>query len=132
VFARRTRTGRFERAKQRLGITLNQGPLVAHADSDAEWQYVLRQASELDDHGNEFGDNQALVEAIGVYRRALTLAPRGPQPLDWATTQNNLGTALVTLGARESGTARLEEAVAAYRAALEEWTRDRVPHGKRP
>ena len=32
----------------------------------------------------------------------------------------NLGLALQTLGARESGTARLEEAVAAYRAALEE------------
>jgi hypothetical protein len=31
------------------------------------------------------------------------------------------------LGARESGTARLEEAVSAYRAALEERTRDRVP-----
>jgi tetratricopeptide (TPR) repeat protein len=30
------------------------------------------------------------------------------------------------LGERESGTARLEEAVAAYRAALEERTRDRV------
>jgi tetratricopeptide (TPR) repeat protein len=28
---------------------------------------------------------------------------------------------------RESGTARLEEAVAAYRAALEEMTRERVP-----
>jgi hypothetical protein len=28
---------------------------------------------------------------------------------------------------RESGTARLEEAVAAYRAALEETTRERVP-----
>jgi tetratricopeptide (TPR) repeat protein len=42
-------------------------------------------------------------------------------------TQNNLGTALQTLGERESGTARLEEAVAAYRAALEEYTRDRVP-----
>ena len=39
-------------------------------------------------------------------------------PLDWATTQNNLGTALQTLGERESGTARLEEAVEAYRAAL--------------
>jgi tetratricopeptide (TPR) repeat protein len=48
-------------------------------------------------------------------------------PLDWAMTQNNLGTALQTLGERESGTARLEEAVAAYRAALEEYTRDRVP-----
>ena len=40
-------------------------------------------------------------------------------PLDWATTQNNLGNALATLGERESGTARLEEAVAAYREALE-------------
>ena len=48
-------------------------------------------------------------------------------PLQWATTQNNLGTALSSLGERESGTARLEEAVAAYRAALKEWTRERVP-----
>ena len=39
----------------------------------------------------------------------------------------NLGNALSILGGRESGTARLEEAVAAYRAALEERTRDRVP-----
>ena len=42
-------------------------------------------------------------------------------------TQNNLGSALPTLGERESGTARLEEAVAAYRAALQERTRERVP-----
>ncbi len=48
-------------------------------------------------------------------------------PLDWATTQNNLGNALQTLGERESGTARLEEAVEAYRAALQELTRERVP-----
>ena len=48
-------------------------------------------------------------------------------PLDWARTQNNLGNALWTLGERESGTARLEEAVAAYRAALQERTRERVP-----
>jgi hypothetical protein len=42
-------------------------------------------------------------------------------------TQNNLGNALSTLGKRESGTARLKEAVDAYRAALEERTRERVP-----
>ena len=42
-------------------------------------------------------------------------------------TQNNLGNALSTLGARESGTTRLEEAVVAYRAALGERMRDRVP-----
>lgn len=48
-------------------------------------------------------------------------------PLDWATTQTSLGLALLRQGAREAGTARLEEAVAAYRAALEEFTRERVP-----
>jgi hypothetical protein len=48
-------------------------------------------------------------------------------PLDWAMTQMNLGNALMSLGERESGTTQLEEAVAAYRAALEERTHDRVP-----
>ena len=38
-----------------------------------------------------------------------------------------LGAALWTLGQRESGTARLEEAVATYRAALTEHTQERVP-----
>ena len=42
-------------------------------------------------------------------------------------TQNNLGNALRILGERESGTARLEEAVADYREALQEWTRARMP-----
>lgn len=48
-------------------------------------------------------------------------------PLDWAATQNNLGNALQALGQREPGTGRLEDAVAAYCAALEERTRERVP-----
>ena len=47
-------------------------------------------------------------------------------------TQNNLGNALRALGDRESGTARLEEAVAAWNACLEvttsvwppEWIRE--------
>jgi tetratricopeptide (TPR) repeat protein len=45
----------------------------------------------------------------------------------WARTQYNLGNALTTLGERESGTAHLEEAVAALDAALQELTRDRTP-----
>jgi exonuclease VII small subunit len=39
----------------------------------------------------------------------------------------NLGNALERFGERESGTARLEEAVAAYREALQEYTRARAP-----
>ena len=64
---------------------------------------------------------------MAAYRAALEERTRERVPLEWARTQNNLGFALWTLGERESGTARLEEAVAAYRAALEEWTRERVP-----
>jgi len=64
---------------------------------------------------------------VAAYRAALEEWTRDRVPLDWAMTQMNLGTALQTLGERESGTARLQEAVAAYRAALEERTRERVP-----
>jgi hypothetical protein len=42
-------------------------------------------------------------------------------------TQNNLGIALGMLGVREAGTARLEEAVDAYRAALTEYTFEQTP-----
>ena len=80
---------------------------IVARDPAAAWAYRLREASALNDHGNEFGDNQALRDAIAVYRAALLLTPRAERPLDWAMTQNNLGTALRTLGQRESGTARL-------------------------
>ena len=53
--------------------------------------------------------------------------PRERVPLNWAMAQNNLGHALETLGRREAGTARLNEAIAAYREALKERTRERVP-----
>jgi tetratricopeptide (TPR) repeat protein len=42
-------------------------------------------------------------------------------------TQDNLGTALATIGKRASDTSRLEEAIDAYRAALEVRTRELVP-----
>ncbi|EGV27601.1 hypothetical protein ThidrDRAFT_4583 [Thiorhodococcus drewsii AZ1] len=64
---------------------------------------------------------------MAAYRAALEEQTRERVPLAWAMTQTNLGSAFVRLGARESGTVRLEEAVAAYRAALEEYTRERVP-----
>jgi len=48
-------------------------------------------------------------------------------PLQWATTQNKLGTALRILGERETGTARLQAAVTAYELALEERKRETMP-----
>ena len=48
-------------------------------------------------------------------------------PMEWAETQTNLGNALWRLGEREKGTARLQTAIAAHRAALLEHTRERAP-----
>jgi tetratricopeptide (TPR) repeat protein len=47
--------------------------------------------------------------------------------LDRARMQTNLGNALAMLSEREADTAKFEEAVAAYREALKEQTRERAP-----
>src|SRR5580704_2790971 len=69
----------------------------------------------------------ALLGALAFRARRSKWFTGSQLPLDWAATQKELGITLRTLGQRESGTARLEEAVAVFRAALQEWTRERVP-----
>jgi tetratricopeptide (TPR) repeat protein len=63
-----------------------------------------------------------------AYREALKEYTRERVPLDWASTQYNLGTALFRLGERESGTEKLEEAVLAFREALKELTKKAAPY----
>jgi tetratricopeptide (TPR) repeat protein len=89
--------------------------------------YLEREARALYQQGDELGDNGALLSAIQRGKRLLELIPRKRQPLRWARIQHSLGMAFVRLGERESGTARFEEAVAAFREALMERTRERVP-----
>ena len=63
-----------------------------------------------------------LKEAAEICQGTLALNQRGKSPQDWAATQNNLGAALYELGTRsggEEGRKQLEDAVAAYRSALE-------------
>jgi tetratricopeptide (TPR) repeat protein len=66
------------------------------------------------------------LNAKELYQRLARERPSDFGP-SLAASLNNLGLALQRLGERESGTKRLAEAVAAYRAALEERTRERVP-----
>ncbi|MEK1895071.1 MAG: hypothetical protein AAAB20_17665, partial [Rhizobium sp.] len=73
-------------------------------------------------------DRARLEEAVTAHRSALEERSRERVPLDWASTQNNLGVALACLGEHDSDPARLEEALAALRMALKERTRKRVPH----
>ena len=64
---------------------------------------------------------------MAAFNEALKENTRERVPLDWAMAQSNLGVALTTLGEREPGTERLEQAVAAFNEALKENTRERVP-----
>ena len=50
--------------------------------------------------------------------------------LDWVATHSNVDNALDRLDELTSGTARLEEAMVAYREALEVFTLDTVPHSQ--
>jgi len=74
--------------------------------------------------GEAKGINFSLSVAIELAWRMVATAHDGTER---GTAANLLGIALWSLGERESGTKRLEEAVAAYRAALLEYTRERVP-----
>jgi tetratricopeptide (TPR) repeat protein len=74
---------------------------------------------------SRLGDDE---EAVAAYRAALQEPSwRGR---NWAMTQNNLAIALSRLGERDSGTALLEQAVAAWEACLTvagaDWPADQV------
>jgi hypothetical protein len=49
----------------------------------------------------------------------MTERTRGRVPFDWASTQCNVGRALMALGEREGNTTLLKESIARYNAALE-------------
>ena len=76
------------------------------------------------ERGRDRGLNLDLEISIALARRTVDLAADADQR---GTALNDLGAALQELGAREPGTARLEAAAEAFRLALEERTRERVP-----
>lgn len=98
-------------------------------DAELALHYLDAMVGALIRKGEEFGDNDALVRATETIRsRALPLVSRYRAPLDWAGIQDRLGNALQLLGSRgSSSTDRLQQSVAAYQSALEEYTRDRAP-----
>ncbi|HZZ26223.1 MAG TPA: tetratricopeptide repeat protein [Roseiarcus sp.] len=87
-------------------------------------EFLGLEAQALYEQGRDHGSNVHLVATIALRRELLVLAKSDDAR---GAARNNLGIVLGTLGERESGTARLEEAVVAFRAALEERTRERVP-----
>ena len=85
---------------------------------------LRRKQDEYYVEGRDKGINGLLEVSIELARLALKAAPDADER---GAAENDLGNALGELGERERGTVRLEEAVVACRAALEEWTRERGP-----
>jgi tetratricopeptide (TPR) repeat protein len=94
------------------------------ANAEKLGEFLSSEAHALHEYGHDRGSNVHLVAEITLRRELLRLAASDDER---GAAHVNLGNALWQLGERESGTARLEEAVAAYRAALEERTRERIP-----
>ena len=67
---------------------------IPSQDTDERWRLSAATGGGLYRQGEERGDNSALASSIEVYGRALAEYPRERAPLDWATTQNELGIAL--------------------------------------
>jgi hypothetical protein len=93
--------------------------LLAETIHGAKTEMVARslnlEAATLYEYGRDRGSNVHLAALIILRRKLLDAASSDDER---GIAQDNLGTALWALGERESGTARLEEAVAAYRDAL--------------
>jgi tetratricopeptide (TPR) repeat protein len=73
-----------------------------------------------------------LQDAIAAFRSALEVYTKAHQPQNWAAAQNNLGAALRALGIHsgagaEEGPKLLQDAVAAFRSALEVYTKADLP-----
>jgi hypothetical protein len=92
--------------------------IIAPIDTEMARTYRIKGASSLRSLGLEFGENDALTEAIDQFKSLLSECDRAREPFEWARLQVWIGIAAMDLGERESGTARLEQAIAKFLAAM--------------
>ncbi|MEL6168779.1 MAG: hypothetical protein AAFR35_08805, partial [Pseudomonadota bacterium] len=102
--------------------------LIRKADLEAGGRADFKALRAIQDEWQVRGRDRGLArdQEVGIALARIVLT-RAEGPDQRGAALNDLGLSLWERGARETGTDRLEEAVTAFRAALEEWTRDRVP-----
>lgn len=116
----------YQMAAEHFGLAIERLPSTVKG---ARGRLLQRQAAALDALGRD-QDGPALEDSIKLRLLALAEAPRAERPLEWAAEQHLLADALWRLGAHETGTARLEQAVASWQASLEaaasSWPAERI------
>jgi len=110
----------FRAAAQRISRIVE----LEQPDASARFVALRGKRDEYCVEGSDNGINASLEVAIELARLELKAARDADER---SSAENDLGFALCALGERESGKERLDQAAAAYRAALEERTRERVP-----
>ncbi|MCO5056362.1 MAG: caspase family protein [Rhizobiaceae bacterium] len=88
-------------------------------DPGLAFDYRLKQVDRLTDHGQFKGTRSALDEAIGIARGLVAAGSAPGDRLRRAQALNDLGFAQMVLGARETSSELLEEAIASFTASLE-------------
>jgi tetratricopeptide (TPR) repeat protein len=91
---------------------------------DLAFGFLAKQATALQNQGEEFGDNDAIRDAIAIWKEARALRPFDIAPDDFRKANNNLGSATYALGIRESDNGLLEETLALAREAVVQDKRD--------
>lgn len=119
-------------ADQLIPFTEKVRQLVNAASKQKAWsadtlaQVTTIFADSLSMLGLQGGKNEALEEAVAIYRKVLNERTSRRDYVMRALLQNNLGNALTRLGERQVGTLRLEEAVVAFHEALKELAREKA------
>lgn len=106
---------------RRAATLLAEAASIAPAeDLKVRIRYELLGALMLLVHGHFFNQESSLKESIHILQKSVNfLKNKEVRAEEWLTTHLFLGIALRSLGVREGGTARLEEAIASFEEILE-------------
>jgi tetratricopeptide (TPR) repeat protein len=123
-------TARLEEAVTTLRAA--QGEVTQESDP-LQWAIIEHNLGEaLRSLGERESDTARLDEAIAAFQSGLEVLAQMQDREDWreewAITQHSLGNILAIVGKRESGTAKLEDALSAYRASLTVLTQEAAPY----
>lgn len=118
--------GETRKLEAQVSDLRNRAAAVDRGRSPTTW--VISQArlgGALAELGENTNNTEQIRQAVQSLRSALSLETGDPAIAARAAT--SLGHALVGLAKRESGTAQLEDALRAYRAAIAKWNRQERP-----
>ncbi|MFT5260465.1 MAG: tetratricopeptide (TPR) repeat protein [Saprospiraceae bacterium] len=109
--------GYYEQASKFAGIS-----------NELAWGYLSQSAKLKTELGQEFGDNNALQQAIYLIEDdVLPLASGSDRAQDLATSLHLLANARAILGQRQGGTRNLEESIESFEGALTQRNRKSHP-----